>query len=266
MKRSIALILLFAVIGVTATEFWIQPDKFIYKRGETVNLRFFTGDNFLGEPWNGTRGSVESLRFYFSNVSDTNLDRSVSDKKGDSVQLAMLDEGTAMVTMSTNNAFVETNAADFNHYLHEEGLSDALDYRTSNNDTASAGREYFQRDVKTIIQVGSKTDNLYKQRTSLPLDIIPGEHPYTIAKDGHFKIKVYFQGDALKNHKVRVWHRVGTKMTMTEHYTGNDGEFKFFITPEGEWMVSCVQMVRLANDDKADWQSYRATLTWGYTK
>ena len=44
-------------------EFWIMPNKFIYDSGETVRLRFFTGDNFDGKNWTGNRSRIHSLFF-----------------------------------------------------------------------------------------------------------------------------------------------------------------------------------------------------------
>jgi uncharacterized GH25 family protein len=114
--------------------------------------------------------------------------------------------------------------------------------------------------------VAGQPNNTYKQKTGLPVDIIPAEHPYNIAKDGNFKVKIFFWHEALKNAKVSVWHRVGEKVSRLDFTTDKEGEIKFFLSSEGEWMISCAKMVKLENDSKAEWQTYRGTLTWGYTK
>ncbi len=69
-KKIVFCLFLTVVITVSGHEFWIQPDKFIYKRGETVNLKFLTGDNFKGDNWNGDKDKVNSLRLYFEDVTD----------------------------------------------------------------------------------------------------------------------------------------------------------------------------------------------------
>ncbi|HEV8287348.1 MAG TPA: DUF4198 domain-containing protein [Chitinophagaceae bacterium] len=263
-KKVIFCLLVLVVINVSGHEFWIQPDKFIYKRGETINIKFLVGENFSGNNWTGNQDKVSSLRLYFDDVMDRNLDDNLGIDKGDSLQIAMLDEGTVMVSLSTKNSFINLGPKEFNDYLREDGLADALEYRQKNGDTTKNGLEYFQRSVKTIFQVGGKTTNAYKQKTELPLDIIPAEHPYNVAKDGNFKVKVYFLGEKLKNTKVKVWHRLDDKVTQLDYTTDDDGEIKFFLSPEGEWMVSCVKMVRLQNDSQAEWQSYWSSLTWGY--
>jgi uncharacterized GH25 family protein len=266
MKRIAVIIISFIAVSVAATEHWIAPAKYIYKRGETINLRFFSGNDYSGDIWNASRNNLQSLRFYFSNAVDTNLDQSLSEKKGDSLQIADLDDGTAMVTLRSKNIFTEHSSVEFNNYLRDEGLSFALDYRERNKDTTSSGREYYEQDEKTIFQVGNATDNTYKIKTHLPLEIVPGEHPYTVAKDGRFKIKVFFRGNPLKHHLIKVWHKLNNKVTLTSHFTDEQGECKFFLAAEGEWMVGCVEMIRLEDDSRADWQSFHSTLTWGYIK
>jgi uncharacterized GH25 family protein len=263
-KKIIFCLLILVVIKVFGHEFWIQPDKFIYKRGETINVKFLIGQNFKGENWTGDKEKVASLRYYFDDVTDKNLDDNLGVAKGDSLQIAMLDEGTAMITFNTKNSFIELEAKKFNEYLREDGLTEALEYRKKSGDTIKNGLEYYQRSVKTIFQVGHKTNDAYKRKTELPLDIIPAEHPYTVAKDGNFKVKVFFMGEKLKKTKVKVWHRLDSKVSQLEYTTDDDGEIKFFLSPEGEWMVSCVKMVRLQNDPQAEWQSYWGSLTWGY--
>ena len=265
MKKKLIFCLLILVVGsVSGHEFWIQPDKFIYKRGETINVKFLVGENFVGDVWGGSKDNIFSLRYYFDNVTDKDLDDNLGIQKGDSLQLAMLDEGTAMITLNTRNSFIDLEAKDFNEYLREDGLTDALDYRAKHGDTLKNGHEYYQRSVKTIFQVGDKTTDAYKRNTELPLDVVPAEHPYKVAKDGNFKVKLFFMGAKLKNTKVKVWHRLNDKVTHIEYTTDDDGEVKFFLSPEGEWMVSCVKMVRLEHDPKAEWQSYWCSLTWGY--
>jgi len=264
MKKIFLLLLTFIVMSVSGHEFWIQPDKFIYKYAEPVNIKFMVGENFTGENWTGDRDKIKSLRLYFGDVTDKNFDDDLGKNKGDSLQIAMLDEGTVMVTLNTTNSFIDLDATKFNDYLREDGLTEALKYREKNGDTIKNGLENYQRSVKTIFQVGSKFTNVYKQKTNLPIDIIPAEHPYAISKDGNFKVRLFFMGEKLKNTKVRVWHKLDDKINQQEYTTDDEGEIKFFLSPGGEWMVSCVKMVRLEDDPRAEWQSYWGSLTWGY--
>jgi uncharacterized GH25 family protein len=265
MKKKISVWLLtFIVMNVFGHEFWIQPNKFIYRRGESINIKFLVGENFNGENWRDNKDKINSLNLFFADVSDKQLDDNLSTNNGDSLQIEMFDEGTTMITLNTKNSFIDLEAAKFNEYLQEDGLREALEYRQKNGDTLKNGTEYYQRSVKTIFQVGSKMTDAFKQQTDLPVDIIPADNPYNVAKDGNFKVKVFFQGQKLKNALVKVWHKLDDNVTEKNYATDEQGEIKFFLPTEGEWMVSCVKMVKVDNDPKADWQSYWGSLTWGY--
>ena len=62
MKKSLVLItVMLTSFLMQGNEFWIMPNKFIYNSGETVNVRFFTGENFNGKNWDGNRSKIHSL-------------------------------------------------------------------------------------------------------------------------------------------------------------------------------------------------------------
>ncbi|MES1216615.1 MAG: DUF4198 domain-containing protein [Bacteroidota bacterium] len=266
MKKLITTFILLAIVPVlSAHEFWLQPDKFIYTPGEAINIRFNVGENFEGENWSGDTSKVKSLNFYYEDIVD-DLTPAMGTEKGDSVQLSVLDEGTDMVTFNSKNSFIQLDTAKFNAYLLEDGLNEAIEYRKEHNETDSIGREFYQRSVKTIFQVGKEFTNTFQQQTDLPLDIILQQNPYAFKDSETLTVKVFFQNEPLKNKQVKIWHRENGKTILREMLTSEDGEISFEVTTSGEWMVSCVKMIRLENDPKANWQSYWGSCTWGYEK
>jgi uncharacterized GH25 family protein len=263
-KKLLATTFLFVVsIFLSAHEFWLQPEKFIYRRTEPINIRFYVGENFEGENWSGDTAKVKALYFYYADVKD-DLTDAMGKEKGDSIRFALTDEGTAMVTFNSKNSFIELDAAKFNAYLLEDGLKDAVKYRKRNSETDSAGREFYQRSVKTILQVGSVLDTTYLQQTELPLDIIPQSNPYAIKKRKEITVKVFFNDAPLTGTLMKIWHRKKNKITKEEYVTNQSGEISFDVERTGEWMVSCVKMIRLKDDSTANWQSYWGSCTWGY--
>jgi uncharacterized GH25 family protein len=244
-------------------EFWLQPDKFIYQRGEAVNVKFLVGEKFDGENWNGNKEKINSLLFYFGGVKD-DISPQMSNDKGDSLQFALYDEGTAMLTFNSTNSFIELEPEKFNAYLQEDSITNAIEYRKEHNQTDSAGHEYYQRSVKTIIQVGSKKDNFCLQTTTLPLDIIPLTNPYTLKQGDSLSVKINFNGQPLANQLIKLWYREDTAIFNPQLITDENGLIRFPVSLNGKWMISTVKMEHLDNDPKADWQSYWATMTWGY--
>lgn len=258
------LLILLLVLPALAHEFWLEPQQYIFSRADEINIRFKVGEAFTGNNWKGNREKVNELKLYYADIID-DLSDVISDEEGDSIQFSIHEEGTAMVTFNNTNSFIELDAEKFNAYLLEDGLQAAIDYRKQHNETDSVGREFYQRSVKTIVQVGALKTAVYKKQTILPVDIIPLSHPYQLKDGDTLTVKVLFKEEPLVNSKIRVWHKLMGRVTDTSFMGNEKGEISFPVSTTGEWMVSCVQMIRLTDDPKAQWQSYWGSLTWGYT-
>ena len=258
------LLILFLVLPALAHEFWLEPQQYIFSRTDEINIRFRVGESFTGENWKGSREKVSELKLYYADIVD-DLSDVLSDDEGDSLQFSIHEEGTAVVTFNNINSFIELEAEKFNAYLLEDGLQSVLDYRKQHNETDSVGREFYQRSVKTIVQVGALKTPVFKKQTTLPVDIIPLSHPYQLKNGDSLTIKVLFKNEPLVNAKIRVWHKLLNRAGDTWFISNEKGEFSFPVNTIGEWMVSCVTMIRLTDDPKAQWQSYWGSLTWGYT-
>ena len=266
-KLLFAFSLLALFVLLSSNDFWLQPNKYIYDRGEEINIRFLVGENFEGENWQGDSSRINNLMFYYGGVKDI-ISRDLFAKKGDSFQLKQYDEGTSMVTYNSKNSFITLNAKDFNKYLEENGLTNAIEYRKQHNETDSSGYEFYQRSIKTIFQVGNVKDETYKRATSLPLDIIPLSNPYKISNSDSLTVKIIFKGGPLANTIITVWNRRGNETLKWTVISDKRGLIKFPVSTKGEWMVSCVKMVRIydppTNPIAIGWQSYWGNCTWGY--
>ena len=263
MKKSLLLVIIsLFVFPLLAHEFWLQPEKFMYQPGESINVRFWVGEDFDGTNWGGNRDKVKSLRLYLDDLTD-DIEDQVSDETGDSLQLSIMDEGTPMITFNSANSFIQLDSAKFNGYLKEDGLQTAIDYRAAHNQNDSAGREFYQRSVKTLVQVGDKKSNI-SHATNLPLDIIPLTNPYASKDNDTISVKVLFKNQPLTNQLVNVWQRLNGKTSKQEYQTNEKGCLSFAVTTTGKWMVSTVKMIHLENEPKADWQSFWGSCTWGY--
>ena len=263
-KLTFFTFLLLFVLPLLAHEFWLQPQQYIFSRGEEINIRFKVGEGFAGDNWSGNQEKVNELKLYYNDITD-DLKHGLGKDIGDSLQISIFEETTAMITFNNVNSFIELEAPKFNEYLLEDGLNSAIDYRKQNNETDSAGREFYQRSVKTIVQVGSKKTDIYKKQTTLPVDIIPLSHPYELTNNQILKVKILYKGQPLANTKIRTWHNLLGTVTDSSFMSNADGEISFPVETNGEWMVSCVHMIRITDNPKAQWQSYWGSVTWGYT-
>jgi uncharacterized GH25 family protein len=265
MRKTFSFILFtFLIVMGGAHEFWLEPERFHVQPGQQVNLRFRVGEHFEGENWTGNRQLVDTLKVYFDGFDD-DLEDLISDSTGDSLNLQFFNEGTVLVAFQSKNKYIELPAEKFNEYLKEDGIDNVAHWRKEHGENDSVSREHYQRNVKTLIQVGdSRTDN-YRTATLLPLDIIPLNHPYRLKKGQHLQLRVLFNKEPLSGQLIKVWHKLNGKVETIDLRTDAKGELSVPVSLAGQWMASTVKMERAAPaDSTAQWQSYWGSLTWGY--
>jgi uncharacterized GH25 family protein len=264
MKKLAITLLFLAGTAISAHEFWLEPQHFYLQKGETLTLKFLVGEDFEGENWKGNRSSVESLKLYYNDIVD-NLEPLIPDSLGgDSLNLQFFDEGTAMIAYHSTNKSITLKPAKFLEYLEEDGIENAIQYRQEHEETDSAGRELYQRCAKTIFQVGAKNDHSYDRVCGLPTEFVPLSNPYSLKKGEQMLVKILIEGKPASGLKIKTWHRLNGKTTKNELVSDSSGIIQFPVSRSGKWMVSNVTMKRLENNEKADWQSFWASLTWGY--
>lgn len=263
-RKLILFLLLISASVLTAHEFWLEPQKFVLRKGEILKLNFRVGEHFIGENWKGNRSSVNNLHLYYNGVDDE-LSAIIPDSlSGDSLTLQFFDEGTAVLSYQSANKFIELPSGKFLEYLKEDGLQNAIDFRSQHNESDSAGKELYQRCAKTIFQVGTAHDPSFAKNCRLPLEFIPQLNPYGLKKGQELRIRLFYQNTPVQNTGVKLWHRVNGKTQEETLTTDDQGDVVFTPSLLGRYMVSCVKMTRLDTASSANWQSYWASLTWGY--
>lgn len=255
---SVFLISLFA----QAHEFWLQPEKFLYQKGEVLKLNFMVGEDFTGEQWDLRKHRLVRFDHHAGDYSN-GLIETVLPGEGNNLELKLDREGTHLFVMQSNNAFIELEAEKFNAYLKEDGLEDILEYRAKTNAQNKSAKEYYQRSAKLLVQVGNIPDDTFSKTVGTPIEIIPVKNPYALKQGAEMKFQVVFEGKPLAFARVKVWNRKDNRTSVQNIYTEKDGTLTTRLSNTGRWMVSCVKMVP-AKEAGADWQSYWGSLVFGF--
>lgn len=255
-----AALLLLAFRELPAQEFWMMPDKFQYEKGDSIRIRFNVGENFVGETWNLRPERIASVSLH-TKATESDLKVNVEPGRRTHLKVSAVREGTYLVTMEGENAFVELPAERFNEYLKEHALDNVTSLREKDNATDQPGREMYRRISKLIVQVGAAPDDTYKKNTGLPLEIIPGKHPATMKKGDQVQFKILFNGKPDFGARVYVWNNKDNKVFMQPVYSQQDGTIDVRIFNDGDWMISVVKMIPVSNP-KADWQSFWGSLVF----
>lgn len=261
-RKTLLTIILFAFLTLaTAHEFWLQPDKFFFKLNEKLVVSFKVGENFMGEPWDLKKHRVEKLELHQLSKS-ISLTDSVKEGVKDNLTFRLKEEGTHLLVMQSNHAFIELDGEKFNAYLKEDGLDEVLDHRQKTNTLNTPAKEFYSRHTKLLIQVGEKKDDTHQKNAGLPIEIIPDKNPYMLKKGDPIRFKILFEGKPLFGVKVKVWNRFDNRTTIQNIYTEKDGMIETRISNPGAWMVSVVKMIP-SKQTGADWQSYWGSLVFG---
>ena len=263
MKRKF--VLLGLILGwltlAQAREYWLQPDKFMYQPGDNLLLGLSAGENFIGNPWNIGKQAITRLEHYQMGKS-SNLIPLIKDGDRNQLTIPLREEGTHLILMESNNAFIERESERFNEFLKDEGLDEVYDQRQKTNTLNNPGKEFYSCHTKLLVQVGGRKDETYKKSDGFPVEIIPEQNPYTLKKGDPLRFKIMQQGKPLFGVRVKVWNRFNNRTTLQNIYTEKNGVIETRISNPGPWMVTVVKMVP-AKQQGAAWQSYRMSLVFG---
>src|SRR5688572_6222233 len=94
-KRRFIVFVFFVASSIIAQahEFWLQPQKFVFVKGENLTVNFRVGENFMGEHWNLKKHRLLKLELH-NQGSIVDLKEKVVEGTKDNLQVQVADEGT----------------------------------------------------------------------------------------------------------------------------------------------------------------------------
>lgn len=261
-KRTLIILSLFISIAVFGHEYWLESERFWLKLNEEVFIKPMVGENYMGEHVDFEKLKPKKFDIYSKN--NIKKATTVADNQGfASCKLSFNKAGNYLVALNNENKYLELEAEKFNEYLKEEGLDDILEMRKSRGELSKNSREYYQRCVKTLLQVGDIKDNTFAKNTGMRLELIPNKNPYQ--KDlKSIGFQVLFDNKPVSNALILVWQKNKDKTTVKKLSADTKGKVLFDISQNGRWMVSSVKMIPFENSSEADWQSFWASYTFGW--
>lgn len=254
-------LVLFVGLIAQSHEVWLQTKKFRFAVGEEASISILVGENFEGENWDLKKNKVEKLDLHHL-AKTTDLKPFLKPDEKEKLKVKLTEEGTHMITMQSNYASIELDAAKFNAYLEEDGLDDVIAIRTKRNETGKPGKERYARFTKLLLQAGTKLDDSFKKKAGLRVEIVPHQNPYKLKSGDYLQCTILIDGKPAPHQMVKIWNKINTTTFLQNAYTENDGTVKFPISTKGPWMVSTVKMIPSETTD-AEWQSMWGSLVFG---
>lgn len=261
-KRFSALLIVCAISSlVSAHEFWLEPDKFYFKIGETARVSFRVGEGFIGEAWKVKPDRIACIG-HQADGKVHDLMHMVKDSVTESISVLLAEEGTHLLVLESKSAFIKLDGAKFTEYLQEDGLDEILYAREKAGISGDSATELYSRHTKLILQAGTVTDDDFKGNLNLPIEIIPEKNPAALKKGDPIAFTILYEGKPLFGAKVKVWNKYNHRISVQNIFSQQDGRIETHVSNPGAWMVSVIKMVP-SKDPKAKYRSYWGTLVFG---
>lgn len=269
MKKILSLLVLCVVLCVhlLAHEFWLAPHRYRAQKSDPIAIRFWVGEGFVGTPWGAKSKRLKTLSLFHGKGKMADLSASAKTDTVHSTTISIPSEGTALVALTSENSFITLDGEKFSAYLLEDGLTDILQQRKMMEIANNPARELYCRFAKTLIQVGNKKVSNHGKVLGTALEIVPIQNPYTLNDGDKLSVQLIFEQKPLCEAVVKIWHHNYNDTNQTTPSIlapDSNGILTFPVQTKGEWMVSVVKMIPHSNPQEADYQSYWASLTFGY--
>jgi uncharacterized GH25 family protein len=261
---AIALGLLLASVTLAAAhDMFVKPTRFFAPENAEVRVRLLNGT------FSKSENSIARNRLADASVltprGRIKLDTAEWGVKGDTstFHIHTRGAGTYVIGVSTRPNELDLSADDFNLYLQDDGIPDALEARKKNGELAKPVRERYHKHVKALVQVGTERSDAYATVMGYPAEIIPTVNPYTLKAGATLQVKTLVDGKPAGNQFVLYGGEVSGKGAMEQKSTRSNAEgiASIPLTTAGVYYIKFINMTKLPSGP-VNYESKWATLTF----
>ena len=248
-----------------AHDFWLLPQAFEVEEPGEVPVRFAVGHAGDVNAWNLRWDRVAALRLH-GEGQPVDLQPYLTPTRGmipGQARVPLSAPGTHVVAFESNHSFSELEAAKFNDYAEEEGLTPILEARERAGQTEANGRELYSRRAKALIQVGGEATDDALRPLGHSLEIVPDANPYALGEDRTLGVRVLFRGAPLAGAKIDV-SALGTgEAPYAKVVTDEEGRATFEVPEGGAYRINTVWGTPIPPGGAAEFETFFASLTFG---
>lgn len=269
MKNSRRALIGIGLMALTATfavahDMFLRPAQFFLAEHATLDLALLNGT------FSKSENSIGRSRLLDVSVlgpaGRTRVDTSAWQATGDTSFFSVKTgaAGTYVFGVSTRPNIIALTAAEFNTYLKDDGIPDAVAARTRDGELARDARERYHKHVKAMVQVGEARSDHYGTALGYPAEIIPLSNPYLLTAGAVLRFRTLVDGNPAANQYILYGGRTtsGGRIEMRNVRSGADGTGEIKVNSAGTWYIKFINMTRLTGDTAADYESKWATLTF----
>lgn len=261
--------------SLEAHDFWLVPDAFRLRSGDSLAVRGQTSSLF---PTSLSAVAVDRIAEarVIGKSSDENL-RGLS-QSGNSLLLRhrVSGVGQRIVAVRIHPRSVRESAASFRRYLVLEGAPEALErYEREGILPVDSITRRYTKYAKTLVEVGSRGPRAFSRTVGHTLEFVPVNDPADMRAGKRFRIKLLAEGIPLANAHLHAGsvpenaaQRSDTALARlaaesdSKLVTNAAGEVEINISRSGLWNVRTLQIVPSKAGSGADWDVHWATLVF----
>lgn len=255
--------LLLSATVVMAHDMFIKPTRFFAPENAEVRVRLLNGT------FSKSENSIARNRLADASVltprGRIKLDTAEWGVAGDTstFHIHTRGAGTYVIGVSTRPNELDMSADDFNLYLKDDGIPDALEARRKDGELNKAVRERYHKHVKSMVQVGTTRSDLYATPMGYPAELIPMENPYTVKAGATLRVKTLVDGKPAANQYVLFGGEIpgGGAIEQKSARSDAQGIVSIPLTRAGVWYIKFINMAKLTGQ-AVNYESKWATLTF----
>ena len=268
-----AILILVTAASLAAHDFWLVPNAFAIRAGETFTVLGQTSSHFPTSESAVTPDRVAEARLIGATM-DTRIDDLAVAGKSLRLRARPAVAGQYLVAAALHWRSMRESAQSFRRYLELEGAPAALE--RIEREGLLRGRDSVTRRyakyAKTLVQVGEGGDRAFEKVAGHPLEFIPERDPASLRIGDTLTVRLVLMGQPARGARV---HAGGVRWIdgqsapdsaagAHDHELTADaaGRIRIPIGAPGLWNVRTIQIVQAPQGSGADWDAHWATLVF----
>jgi uncharacterized GH25 family protein len=256
-------LLLTAVTVAAAHDLFLKPTRYFAPENSEVRVRVLNGTFTRSE--NSIARNRLADASVLTPVRRVSLDTTEWSVAGDTstFHIHTRGAGTYVIGASTRPSVIALSADDFNLYLKEDGIPDALEARQKSGELGKPAKERYHKHVKAMVQVGTARSDHYATALGYPAEIVPMENPYSLASGAMLRVKTLVDGKPVANQLVLYGGLTSAEAGIEAKSVRSDGSgvAAISLTVPGTWYIKFIHMAKVQGDS-VDYESKWASLTF----
>lgn len=249
--------------ALSAHDYWLELSRFRPGAGEGVLVSHRVGEQLAGEPV--PRNPLAIVRFDLVAADGTTTPVPGRDGFDPSGFVQIGGAGPARIVFQSTRSFVELLPEKFSDYLELEGLEKIGRERLRLGKGRELAREAFSRSAAAQLCIAMPGREGKRAAPPAPLgldlEIVPDGDLCGKVAGSEVGFRVLFHGQPVEGLLAMALSRTHPGGALGAR-TDRHGHVTFRLDRPGFWLIKAVEMRALADEPKADWESFWASLTF----